>query len=73
MGAIGRSKFCLKPRAEKGKEGLVDCCVVLAHESNKFHLESNGFYLKENDSKAFMQPVFIKENLLSEMTKAILQ
>lgn len=47
--------------------------MVLSHESNKFYPESDAFYLKESDSKAFMQPVLVKEDLMAEMIEAILQ
>jgi len=70
---IGRSKFCLKMRGEKGKEDQLDFCVVQAHETNKFQPEPDSFYLKENDSRAFIQPVLVKQGLTLTAVEAILK
>jgi hypothetical protein len=73
MGMIGRSKFCLKMRGEKGKEDQVDACVVQAHETNKFQPEPGSFYLKENETRAFIQPVLMKQGLTLAAVEAILK
>jgi hypothetical protein len=52
-GVIGTSKFCLR---------LATACGVMAH-TKKFEIEPTLIYLKENENRAFIKPVFEAGNL----------
>jgi len=60
-GVIGTSKFCLK----------LAICGVAAH-SKKFEWDSNHFYLKENETRAFIKPTFTFSNPDSSDIDALL-
>jgi hypothetical protein len=64
---IGSSKFCLKLC------GTGASCGVQAHEGKKFQVEASTFYLKENDSRAFIQPCFSTPALSPNNIELILQ
>lgn len=70
---IGKSKFSLKFRQHQGKENQMDLCAVQPHNSKEFTPETRMFYIKENESKAFIQPAFSTEGLPPTVISTIQQ
>jgi len=72
-GTIGKSKFCIKASMQDATNLLGDICVVQAHGTHKFPVDTNSFYVKETDAKAYMKPVFDAPVLTDDAIAAILQ
>jgi hypothetical protein len=72
-GMIGKSKFCIKASVQDATNLLGDICVVQAHGTHKFPVDTNSFYVKETDTKAYMKPVFDAPVLTDGAIAAILQ
>jgi hypothetical protein len=72
-GTIGKSKFCIKPGTGDTLIAPPDGCQVQAHGTHKFPVDKDSFYVKENDAKAFMKPVFSAPGIPIGAVEAILQ
>lgn len=66
LGMIGSAKFCLKD-----SDGGMSCGIQ-AHLVKKASLESDAFYLKENNGRAFLKPKFSAPGLDSKVIDFVL-
>lgn len=61
IGATGNSKFCLR-----SESCGITACV------RKFSIDNKAFYLKDNESRAFVHPVWPSTGLLADQVQDLL-